>query len=371
VTEKRGALYKRRTLERIRLLCGCGAGMEAIAPALCEALHDLIDSEANAVFWVDENGVPSGYHHDSAPAELKDFYVRNFEALFADPTQFSMIAMLDTVEPSVGRAVGEAAMKWVLESNVHKYLCAPLGHHHALDMRIDHDGRGRAVFCLWRGESQPYGPDDVAILREVQPLIQSAVAQVPDMVRWRGLSSRTAHFITDAAGRELRSIDAEADRTLAASHLLSQNVAAQPPLRDAPGFAEQLAAMLATQEQAEMSVAVAGGRLLARATWSRIISAGEATPQMLVTIDRQVCTPVLVANYVAALPLTFLQKRIALFAILGGERSACEAEIGVGSEALKKHLRTIFECSGASQWSELALIEGELLECERVALKAA
>lgn len=85
MADKRGAIYRRRTLERIRLLCGCGAGMEAIAPALCEALHDLIESEANAVFWVDENGVPSGYHHDSAPAELKDFYVRNFEALFADP----------------------------------------------------------------------------------------------------------------------------------------------------------------------------------------------------------------------------------------------------------------------------------------------
>ena len=364
-------MFKRRALERIRLLCGCGAGMEAIAPALCEALHDLIDTEANAVFWVDENGVPSGYHHDNAPAELKDFYVCNFEALFADPTQFSMIALLKTMEPSVGRVLGDAGMKWVLESNVHKYLCAPLGHYHALDMRIDHEGRGRAAFCFWRGESDPYTPDDVTILQEVQPLLQSAVAQVPHMVRWRGLSSRTAHFITDAAGRELRSIDAEADRTLAASHLLSQNVAAQPPLREAPGFAAQLSAMLATQEQAEMSVAVAGGRLLARATWSRIISAGEAAPQMLVTIDRQVCTPVLVANYVAALPLTFLQKRIALFAILGVERSSCEAEIGVGSEALKKHLRTIFECTGAPQWSELALIEGELLERERVALKAA
>lgn len=364
-------MHKRRTLERIRLLCGCGAGMEAIAPALCEALHDLIESEANAVFWVDENGVPSGYHHDNAPAELKDFYVRNFEELFTDPTQFSMIAMLDRVEPSIGRAVGDERMKWVLESNVHKYLCAPLGHHHALDMRIDHDGRGRAVFCLWRGESRPYGPDDVAILCEVQPLFQTAVAQVPNMVRWRGLSSRTAHFITDAAGRELRSIDAEADRTLAASHLLSQNLAAQPPLREAPGFAEQLAAALATQEQAEMSVAVAGGRLLARATWSRIISAGAMESQMLVTIDRQVCTPVLVANYAAALPLTYLQKRIALFAILGGERSSCEAEIGVGSEALKKHLRTIFECTGTSQWPELALIEESLLEQQRVALKAA
>ncbi len=366
-------MFKRRTLERIRLLCGCGAGMEAIAPALCEALHDLINSEANAVFWVDENGVPTGYYHDNAPAELKDFYVRNFESLFTDPAQFSMIAMLETVEPSVGRLLGDEGMKWVLESNVHKYLCAPLGHHHALDMRIDHDGRGRAVFCLWRGESRSYGPDDVAVLREVQLLIQSAMGQVADRVRWRGLSSRTAHFITDAAGRELRSIDAEAEQILAASHLLSQNVAAQPPLRDAPGFAEQLAAALATQEQAEMSVAAAGGRLLARATWSRIVSATEVAPQILVTIDRQVCTPVLVADFVAGLPLTYLQKRIGLFAILGGERSACEADIGVGPEALKKHLRAILESTGASQWSELALLEGALLEGERDrnALKAA
>ena len=339
--------------------------MEAIAPALCEALHDLIETDANAVFWVDEHGAPAGYHHDNAPAELKDFYVRNFGTMFADPGQFSMIAMLDMVEPSIGRVVGDEGMKWVLESNVHKYLCVPLGHHFALDMRIDHDGRGRAVFCLWRGESRPYGWEEVAILREVQPLIQSAVAQIPNMVRWRGLSSRTAHFMTDAAGRELRSIDAEADQTLAESHLLSQNVSAIPPLRDAPGFAEQLAMALATQEKAELSVAVAGGRLLARATWSRTIGTGEAQPQILVTIDRQVCTPVLVANYVATLPLTYLQKRIAMFGILGGERSACESEFGVGGEALKKHLRTILNVTGSSQWSELALLEAELIEQER------
>jgi len=53
------------------------------------------------------------------------------------------------------------------------------------------------------------------------------------------------------------------------------------------------------------------------------------------------------------LPLTFLQERIALHAMQGGKRADCEDRFGVSTEALKKHLRTVYERTGTSSWLEL------------------
>lgn len=54
-----------------------------------------------------------------------------------------------------------------------------------------------------------------------------------------------------------------------------------------------------------------------------------------------------------ALPLTFLQKRLALFAMQGGKRADCEKRFGVRSEALKKHLHAVYDATAASSWGDL------------------
>jgi hypothetical protein len=42
--------------------------------------------------------------------------------------------------------------------------------------------------------------------------------------------------------------------------------------------------------------------------------------------------------------------------MLGGQRADCHERFGVSTEALKKHLRTIFEATGAANWLELGRI---------------
>ncbi|MBS3927428.1 MAG: hypothetical protein KGZ55_01835 [Sphingomonadaceae bacterium] len=48
-----------------------------------------------------------------------------------------------------------------------------------------------------------------------------------------------------------------------------------------------------------------------------------------------------------------MQERIALHAMQGGKRADCEDRFGVSTEALKKHLRTVYERTGTSSWLEL------------------
>ena len=62
---------------------------------------------------------------------------------------------------------------------------------------------------------------------------------------------------------------------------------------------------------------------------------------------------VLAAERLSTLPLTLLQKQVALFAAQGGLRTDCEDRFGVSQEALKKHLRTIYDVTGVANWTGL------------------
>ena len=68
-----------------------------------------------------------------------------------------------------------------------------------------------------------------------------------------------------------------------------------------------------------------------------------AQPQRLHAVER-----------VLALPLSPLQREIALFAGEGGLRRGCEQSIGVSEAALKKHLKAIYHAAGVESWEELA-----------------
>jgi DNA-binding CsgD family transcriptional regulator len=76
----------------------------------------------------------------------------------------------------------------------------------------------------------------------------------------------------------------------------------------------------------------------------------------MVTLDVETPTDVAAVEYLMTFRLSPLQREIALFAMLGGERSECATEFGVSSEALKKHLRAIFDATGTVKWPDLAAL---------------
>ena len=359
---QKGALYRRRLLEKITMLCGCGAGLEAIASPLCAATRDLIGADSVSVFWLDAKRAPKGFYHDCAPAALKDMFVTRFDELFSSAEEASMISFTLPDGPSIGRALQPGVQDAFWQSNVHKYLCVPLGHAYILDMRVDVDGVGRALLCAWNKEGRPFTRKHADALIPVQAAMRHAIAHERADVRWRGFGNHTAHFITDVAGQTLLAIDTEAERILMAGHLLQQTISMTEPLGSPPGFARQLAGMLAAGEAATLHLPVADGRLIARAVHSQVRAqarrgAGDQSGQMFVSLALEVAVDVLMIDYLSALPLTLLQKQIALFAMQGHPRTACEEQLGVGAEALKKHLQKIFAATGVAHWADLARIE--------------
>ncbi len=186
----------------------------------------------------------------------------------------------------------------------------------------------------------------------VQALIERAVAIRRPNVTWETVSEGTAFLVTDIAAERLITISAEADAILCASQLLSQRISLTRPPEVVPGFVTLLAQMTAAAGSATHHVPVPDGRIVARASRSRAV--GGDGELLFVTIDHQRPREVEIIGRLMELDLTPLQRRIALHAARGGERGACAELFDVSREALKKHLRPIFDATGTTMWQALS-----------------
>jgi hypothetical protein len=344
---------QRKHIEHIRLLSGCGAGLQAIAGPITLALRDLIGAASAALFWLDEEGNPAGFFHDCAPAELKDFYVRRYDDMFGSSDQMTMLTFINAEGKAVGTTLADGFLDRWLDSNIHRYLCAPLGHHHFLDMRLDHGGKGRAAWFAWNPDGRPFTLANVAMLETARPLVGRTLGINEVQTSWRVVGEGNGHFLTDLSGETLIAIHPEAEDFLKGAHLLKQNVAMTGDLAEAPLFAAALAMQLQHQLSASITLPIANGRLVARASRTRMVQSGDVQDLMYIAVNREVAVSALAVEHVMSLSLTPFQREIALFAIAGGRRDKCEGEFGVSSEALKKHLRAIYRATDTRTWIEL------------------
>lgn len=346
-------MERRRLLERLRLLCSTGAGLEALAAPVSAIARDLVGAESGSIFWHDTNGQPGGFYHDSAPAEIKDLFVTRFDDLFSAPGEFNMVHMTNSNGPAIGTMSSKTGVKSFLESNVSKYLCQPLGHFHGLDVRIEQGGRGVALLCLWNPAGRPFTRRDEAAMEPVRTQLGLATKGRLGALRWQSNSARTAHMIADPTGRPLHSIDRACEEILREAHLLGQAIPMAGALRDAPLFCQQLAQMLKTARYAELYIPAANGRLHLSATINELLTGGRPCQYLFVSVDCQIAPELRAVERVCDLPLTYLQKQLALFAMQGGRRADCVDRFGVSPEALKKHLGAVFDSTAASSWSDL------------------
>ncbi len=207
---------------------------------------------------------------------------------------------------------------------------------------------------LWNPAERPFDADDAVALRPVQQMLQRAISDQHGTVQWRSLNQTAAHLLTDTQGQELLAIDAEAERILMSSHLLRQRISMAGPMDAAPGFVLHWLhnSPLGTRRCTSRSPTAALSRRPHRARG--LDSGRNVTTLLSVSLDLQAAADVLMVNWVSGLPLAPKQRRIALFALRGGSRSACGEAMGMSDETLKKHLRPIFQATGTARWSELA-----------------
>jgi hypothetical protein len=338
----------RRKLHALDLLCRAGTGIAPIAPAACRQIRELVGADAASIFWLDENGLPQGFFHEDSPESARDLFVNEFERLFIGPAELNVTALARTPGPRVGRIARPG--KAYFSSNTFNLLVRASGHHHSLDLRIDLDGRARAVVLLFRGGQRAFETTDAAALEQVTPYLQQAIASPVRQQVWR-CSARRGHMLIDVSGERLAMLDEEAELLLKMCTLVGQEIRLCGPIRSPPRVVRELCARLQGRAIVRETLPIPGGRL--EVTARRLTAPEGGAEQVLVTFELEEPRRLETIDRVLALDVSPLQQKIAFVAALGGSRGDSLSETGISNEALKKHLAAIYAAAGVDSWEKL------------------
>jgi len=347
-------MIDRRLREHLQMLAECGAGLEAFAGRACAIARQIVDGDMAGLFWLDRDGAPAGFFHETDRVDLKDMFISRFDELFDGPGQENMLTLTESVGPSIGRCLAPDYMERFWQGNIYRYLCIPLDHHFMIDIRIEADDGARAILLVWHKGQRRFTERDVERLRPVQALLSRALSNQQPDAQWMRLCSGKAHLITDVAGERLLAIDAEAEAMLKRSHLLAQNVTMAERIRVAPAFARLLAAALRADAPARYVAQVPNGRIVAEARATYLLDGeGGERPATYVALTEEASFDARCIDHLMPQPLTPLQRSLALFGMKGGERADCPARFGISAEALKKHSAAILAVLGLGRWTDL------------------
>ena len=342
------ALAQQRLWQELDLLCRLGLGLAPIAPDVCAVVRALVGADAAAVFWLDEHGLPEGFFHEDSPASAQDLFLNEFERLFVGEGETNVVALARANGPAVGRLLAPDAQYF--RSNTYNLLIRAGGHHHTLDLRVEVQGRTRAVLLLFRARGEGFGAADAAVLERASASLQRAFG--PGPVAAHMLPPRpegaTGHIVLDAIGQRPVLADGAALALLQGARLRGLGVlganATLPP---------DLALRLGVRPGCASHLPVPHGLLLVQA--HELLPPAGGTAQWLITLQLQRPRQIDVVRRVLQLPLSPLQREIAALAGLGHARAHAGPLTGVGDAALKKHMRSILEAAGASDWNELGI----------------
>ena len=350
-TPKPTAALQARRWQELDLLCRLGLGLAPIAPDVCALLRQLAGADAAALFWLDEEGLPEGFFHEDSPDSVRDLFLNEFERLFVGPHETNVLALARRDGPRVGRLIAPDARYF--RSNTYNLLVRASGHHHALDLRVEVPGPSgpvvRAVVLLFRAPGTVFGPPQAEVLERASAHLARAFAPARAAPWNASTDGPVGHVLLDAASQRPVLADATAWQLLRQAQLRGLGLSDAPDTADLPAHLPRL---LAAQPGQATRIAVPQGVLQVQT--HALHPPGGGAMQLLMTLQLQRPRHIDVARRVLALPLSPLQREIALLAGLGHARADCGIHTGVGPEALKKHLRTILQSTHTSDWENLA-----------------
>lgn len=341
--------------QELDLLCRLGLGLAPVAAEICAVLRALVGADAAALFWLDEQGRPEGFHHEDSPASVRNLFLNEFH-LFTGPGETNIHILARPEGPRVGRLLSPGAAYY--RSNSHNLLMRPNGHHYTLDLRVEVQGpRGpvtRAVAALFRAHSagfcHGFSAAEASLLDRACASLQRAFQPqaAPSHLSAHGA---TGHVLLDGARLRPLSADVPALQLLQAAHVPGLGMYGA----GAAALPANLLALLGLLPGQSRLLPVPRG-LLALHT-SPLHAGTQPTAQdaahWLLTLQLQRPRQIDVVRRVVELPLTPLQREIAVLAGLGHARADSLALTGVSNAALKKHLGAILEVANVGNWDEL------------------
>lgn len=344
----------RQLVHQLDLLCKAGIDFAAVTREMAVLVRQLVGADAAAVFWLNAQGMPEGFYHEDSPPEVQALFLDEFERLFVGPDEVNVFALAQ----HRGRRVGNLIVPpdGYFTSNTFNLLIRPSGHHHTLDMRVEVDGRVRAVVLLFRGRGA-FGDAEAKQLGELTSYFQRALSHCTQTDRDHELMQE-GFLLLDAHGHRVLLHSPEALAILSQVNLAGTGAFKRQALEVTPPFSQQLCAQLKAQDgpSAHLEHAVPSGRMQVRATRMHTAAAplgGADGLQVLVEIKLLKPRRLEMWRRLLDVPLSPTQREIALLAGMGLPRSDCIRRVGVSKEALKKHLKVVYSALGASDWDEL------------------
>lgn len=311
----------------------------------------MIGGAAAALYWLDLNQEPVGYFHEDAPPMPRELF-QNQMKLFEGPGEMSAFWLARQTGKSIGRLVDPPAS--FFDSNVYNLLIKGSGHRHTLDVRIDVDGVGRAVFGLFRIADDPFRPSEIDAIRVIQPLFARAIVNGQSGPHWTPDHSSRASLAVSADCEMLMACSSGAARLLANSSLIGQHLSCDPArLSRPPRFISALLQGANLAAPRSETYPVPGGRLSVRADWMGEVGSDPTRGFWSVELQMLTCREIEMVDVVLGRKLSPLQKEVALYALLGGERKNCAERFALSAASLKIHLRAILREFDSPSWNDL------------------
>ena len=328
------------------MLCRLGLGLAPVAPDICAVLRSLIGADAVALFWLDQHSLPEGFFHEDSPVAVQNLFLNEFERLFVGEHETNVLALAQPQGPRIGRLLAPDA--GYFRSNTFNLLIKASGHHHTLDLRVEVQGRTRAIVTLFRAPGIGFSAAEAATLERANASLQRAFASKSHPRLPTGHDSAVGHVLLDA--HDMRPVLADA---LGVQLLQGANIRGLGLQGECSQMLpSDLVDHLGLQLGQAASIPVPRGVL--DIGMQRLNPMANGSGQWLLSLQMQRPRQIDVVRRVLALPLSPIQREIAALAGLGYARSDCTDRTGVGPAALKKHLRDILEMVGASDWEDLS-----------------
>ncbi|WP_156393109.1 hypothetical protein [Rhizobium sp. Root1220] len=303
------------------------------------------------LFWLDQNGLPAGLFYESTADCAAEVFGDDYHRFFSDPSELNGLSASPENDEPVG----------ILMNPRRDYFCSKTfnlmvkasANLHSIDLKVDVENQTRAVFMLFRKGQTAFDEHDASHFRQALPYLRHAIERHAPEGPWEGPNA-PGHILVDWSGTKLLAVSDEASQLLNACAIVGQDIRVTASATLPPRFAEDLCRRLETAGVTSDILDIPWGRLRATATQMHEFSA-EATKRVLISLEMEVPKRLRIIHAILDLPISPLQRLIALVAAEDGSRADCLNSTGISKEALKKHLSAIYRVVGVNSWEDLAV----------------
>jgi hypothetical protein len=189
-----------REWTQLKALCTSGLDPISLAPDAFEHVHQLVPNAACALFLTAPNGIPQRFLHEDSPDHVKALFQNEFH-LFLGPQEINVVQIVTAPQAQkAGRLLSPP--RDYFRSNTYQMLVRGSGHHHALDVRLQHQQQGLGALMLFREEGAAFRQADLDKLKRVASLFEHALAVDPiEWAPWDHGASDDALIVTHADAR--------------------------------------------------------------------------------------------------------------------------------------------------------------------------